>query len=163
MSHDHKTLTDHQIKELALSTEVNDRLHALAAMRRRAEKFPLPQLFTFAENLVKDPDNNCRWQAMIVIGEFIPSDPESVWRIVCQYGESTDEDMRTCVACVLLEHLLEHHFDLFYPKVEKLIKMGNELFIDTLSRCWVFVDDNQNKKSLQKLLKSAKDQHTENE
>ena len=86
--------------------------------------------------LLNDADNDCRWQALIVIGEHIESNPEDVWNITLEYGNSTDEDMRDGVATVLLEHLLEHFFDRFFPKLEVEIKAGNTLLADTLGRCW---------------------------
>lgn len=65
--------------------------------------------FDLARSLIDDCHNTCRWQAMIVIGEYIETDPARVWPIVEHYGQSDDEDMRAAVATVLLEHALGYH------------------------------------------------------
>ena len=72
------------------------------------------------------------------MGEFIRSHPEAVWEVVCEYGVSEDEDMRDGVATVLLEHLLEHHFDAYFPRLRERIEAGSPLLRDTLRRCWAF-------------------------
>ena len=77
------------------------------------------------------------WQAVIEVGRFIESDPEPVWQFVRQWGNCPQEDVAAAIACCLLEHLLEHHFDLIFPRVEKAAK-EDPLFACTLSRCWTF-------------------------
>ncbi len=76
-----------------------------------------------------------RWQAVIEVGNFIETDPEPVWQFVQQWGNCPQEDVRDAIACCLLEHLLEHHFDLIFPRVEQAVK-EDPLFADTFSRCW---------------------------
>jgi hypothetical protein len=46
--------------------------------------------------------------------------------------------MRIAVATVLLEHLLEHHFDAYFPRLKDLIEAGSVMLADTLARCWAF-------------------------
>ena len=76
-----------------------------------------------------------RWQAIIGIGDLIDSYPEDVWAFVARWGEHSQEDLRDAIATCLLEHLLEHHFALVFPRVRDLA-MENRLFADTLLRCW---------------------------
>src|SRR5262249_54455661 len=78
-----------------------------------------------------------RWQAIIKVGEFIESDPEAVWRFICRWGGHPQEDLRDAVATCLLEHLLEYHFDIYFPQVEQ-IALADPLFGDTFLRCWQF-------------------------
>lgn len=78
-----------------------------------------------------------RWQAIIAVGEYIESDPEPVWRFIVQWGTNTQEDLRNAVATCLLEHLLEYHFERYFPEVER-VALGNPLFGDTFQRCWRF-------------------------
>jgi hypothetical protein len=91
-----------------------------------------------ARPLIADPDNDCRWQALIVVGESVRTDPEAVWEVICEHGVSEDEDMRAGVATVLLEHLLECHFDAYFPRLKEQIEAGSRFLADTLSRCWAF-------------------------
>jgi hypothetical protein len=105
-------------------------------MRRQIEEQD-PAYFDRARPMIADEDNDCRWQALIVVGEFIGDRPEQVWEVIQQHGVSDDEDMRDGVACVLLEHLVEHSFERFFPRVERLA-LANESFADTCLRCWKF-------------------------
>jgi hypothetical protein len=63
----------------------------------------------------KDP----RWQAIIEVGEYTETDPEPIWTFVDHWGRSHDADLRTAIATCLLEHLLEHHFDTIFPRVNR--------------------------------------------
>jgi hypothetical protein len=78
-----------------------------------------------------------RWQAIIDLAEFIATDPEEVWSFVARWAVDPNADVRSAVATCLLEHLLEHHFALFFPRVEHLAQQ-NEMFADTFLRCAKF-------------------------
>lgn len=82
---------------------------------------------------VQDP----RWQAIIAVGEFIPSEPEAVWGFIRRWGGHPQEDLRDALATCLLEHLLEYHFARYFPLVESLAK-AEPLFGDTFRKCWQF-------------------------
>ena len=81
--------------------------------------------------------NNDRWQAICAIGEYVESEPEVVWLFVCRWGDNPLEDLRDAIATVLLEHLLEHHFELIFPRVEAAARQ-NPTFADMFRRCWKF-------------------------
>ena len=76
-----------------------------------------------------------RWQAIIEVGEFIQTNPASVWRFIRKWGFHPQKDVRTAIATVLLEHLLEYHFDAYFPKVEKLA-LAQRRFGETFLICW---------------------------
>jgi len=78
-----------------------------------------------------------RWQAIIVVGEFIESSPDDVWKFTLRWGNSSEEDLRDAIATILLEHLLEHHFERIFPLVEAAAE-ADPLFADTFLRCWKF-------------------------
>lgn len=78
-----------------------------------------------------------RWQAIIAIGNYIDANPSSVWRFVRRWGSHPQEDLRDAIACCLLEHLLERHFELFFPRVQ-LAALSEPLFGDMFLRCWKF-------------------------
>jgi len=71
------------------------------------------------------------------IADYIETNPEEVWQFVLDWGGHEQEDLRDAVACVLLEHLLEHHFDMIFPRVEKAVRQ-DRLFADMFCRCWKF-------------------------
>ena len=128
-----------QIATLSTSPDAGERLKALQLMRQRIEcGDPPADYLALALPLIEDPGNDCRWQALVVVGESLPTNPAAVWDVICRYGDSSDEDMRAGVATVLLEHLLEHHFDAYFPRLKERIEAGAVLLADTLSSCWRF-------------------------
>src|SRR5687767_7228998 len=78
-----------------------------------------------------------RWQAIIRVGRFIESDPEPVWQFAHRWGKHAQADLRHAIATCLLEHLLEHHFELLFPRVRKAV-LKSPRFADTFSSCWLF-------------------------
>lgn len=122
---------------LAASPDADQRLLALFRARTQINRGAPPgDYLGLARALIEDADNACRWQAMIVVGESIESDPEAVWRVICDYGGSRDEDMRAAVATVLLEELLGRDFDAYFPRVKERVRGGDIRLADTLSMCW---------------------------
>lgn len=91
-----------------------------------------------ARGWIGHANNDVRWQALIAVGEWIETDPDVVWEVVVEHGQSEDEDMRAGVATVLLEHLLEDHFDAYFPRVRRRIEGRAHRLADTLSRCSAF-------------------------
>lgn len=114
----------------------DDILAELNAIQNAAEQDSAS--FERARSLVGHCDNDVRWQALIAIADWIETDPERVWEVVLEYGDSQDEDMRTGVATVLMEHVLEHYFDSYFQQLRDRIEAGDALLADTLSRCWAF-------------------------
>jgi hypothetical protein len=78
-----------------------------------------------------------RWQAIISVAEFIPSHPDEVWHFARTWGGHADADLRAAIATCVLEHLLEHHFEAVWPKVEAAVR-DDALFAETFSMCWKF-------------------------
>ena len=110
--------------------------------------------FSLAKQMINDPDNDCRWQAIIIVGEFIQINPSEVWKVVVKYDRSEDDDMRSAVARVLLEHLLEYHFQTFFPKVKREA-FRSPLFADTLMRCSAFGQAKHNWQKVERVLKQV--------
>ena len=146
-----------QLAELAKSSEADQRLLVLALIRKQIASGDNPrEYFTVARKLVSDPDNNCRWQSLIVIAELIESDPDSVWDIVNECGDSDDDDMRMAIAKILLEHLLDRDFERYFVKVQEEIQNRRYRFIDTLESCSFDGRKGANYRKAQNLLKNAK-------
>lgn len=82
-------------------------------------------------------EDDPRWQAMILLADFIPTEPEAIWTFVERWGKHPNEDLRAGVACVLLEHLLEYHFGLIFPRAERLA-LKSKRFSFTLAMCSKF-------------------------
>jgi hypothetical protein len=76
-----------------------------------------------------------RWQAIIEVGNHIESSPEEVWQFARKWGGCPEEDVRDAIVCCVLEHLLEHHFVLLFPRLEQAVK-EDLLFADAFCRCW---------------------------
>jgi hypothetical protein len=128
-----------QLHTMVATSAVHERLRALFHMRKQIAAGTPPDTFLpLAHALMSDVDNDCRWQALIVIGEAAEATPERVWQVVEEFGASDDPDMRAGIACVLLEHLLEHHFAVYFPKVQERVESGDQAFADTFSTCSKF-------------------------
>jgi len=78
-----------------------------------------------------------RWQAIIAIANFLQEEPDAIWSFIIRWGSSSDEDLRSAVATCLLEHLLQYHFDRFFPQIEEAVR-DNALLADTFVKCWKF-------------------------
>jgi hypothetical protein len=86
-------------------------------------------------------DSDPRWQAIIAVGEFVKTDPETLWPFALRWGSHSNEDLRMAIATCLLEHLLEHHFDTLIERVEAAAMKSPE-FAWTLRPCWIRLSDN---------------------
>ena len=98
-----------------------------------------------------------RWQAIIAVADFTEDEPEPLWAFVERWGQHPDEDLRQAIATCLLEHLLEHHFDLVFPRVERLAR-SNPCFAQAVGMCWLFGDAERpnNAARLGELVKNVK-------
>ena len=113
-------------------------------MRREIGRGDLAsKYFDIAESMIDDSHNTCRWQSIIVIGESMDDDPDRIWNVVKRYGDSKDEDMRSAIATVLLEHLLEANFNKYLANVKAQVSLGKSRFLDTLLKCSTFGDDSE--------------------
>jgi hypothetical protein len=101
-----------------------------------------------------------RWQAIIAVAGFIEDEPELVWLFVERWGKYPDEDLRAAIATCLLEHLLEAHFDLLFPRVEHLSR-SNPCFALAVGMCWPFgeLERSENVARMNKLMGELKDAH----
>lgn len=80
-------------------------------------------------------DTDPRWQAIIRVGEFIDTQPELVWQFAHRWGKHAQSDLRGAIATCLLEHLLERHFELLFPRVRRAA-MESSRFANTFGMCW---------------------------
>jgi hypothetical protein len=87
-----------------------------------------------------------RWQAIIAVGEHIPDNPQEVWGFIRKWGKHPNEDLRTAIATCLLEHLLEYHFEDFFPMVKETCRQSKR-FALTFKRCCQFGQAKLNKNS----------------
>jgi hypothetical protein len=78
-----------------------------------------------------------RWQAILQVAHSIEAEPDVIWTFVERWGRHPQEDLRDAIATVLLEHLLEYHFDWIFPRVRELAST-DALFSDTFRRCYKF-------------------------
>jgi hypothetical protein len=136
-----------EIIYLSNSKDGRDRLLSLVLMRKQIESGDDAwEYFPLAGTMIEDGNNQCRWQSLIVIGESIETHPDAVWEIVNKYGDSQDEDMRTAIANVLLEHLLQFDFDRYFTLVRNEVARGKLRLLRTLDMCSFFGEDSNEKK-----------------
>jgi len=80
-------------------------------------------------------DEGTRWQAAITLGELAELDPERIWPLVVKHGSRRHADARMAIATCVLEHILEHHFDIFFPRVAAIAR-SDKWFRTTFGSCW---------------------------
>lgn len=142
-----------QLLSMSKSKEPKTRLKSLYLIRKQilgGKQFI--SYLQIAKKLIKDSDNDCRWQAIIVVGEFLKNSPQEVWKVICQFGVSEDDDMRTAIATILLEHLLEIYYTQYFPLLKSKILKGSPLLADTLSLCWHIGEGRSHKREIKSLV-----------
>lgn len=146
-----------ELSDMISSRFANTRLLAFLLMRKQIEAGDsASDYFDLARLGVEDSDNNCRWQSLIVISECIESEPERVWKVVAKFGDSPDADMRTAIAVLLLEHLIDHDFANYFAKVREEIRRGRHRFINTLEGRWFDRNSGTKYRKVQSFLRKAK-------
>jgi hypothetical protein len=60
-----------------------------------------------------------RWQAIILVGAYIETHPNEVCDFAIRWAKHRSLDLQSAISCCLIEHLLEHHFDLLFPKLRE--------------------------------------------
>lgn len=113
-----------------------------ATSTRRSSASPARRAIARADALLPgrpaaDGESDPRWQAILRVAEYVESDPEAIWSFVRRWGTHAQADLRMAIATCLLEHLLEHHFDLIFPRVESAALRGVR-FASTFESCWSF-------------------------
>jgi hypothetical protein len=94
-----------------------------------------------------------RWQAIIKVATFIHTNPEEVWQFVERWGRSKQADVRGAIATCVLEHILESHFEEFFPRAAELARRDRR-FADTLQTCFLLGRAKlpQNREAFEKLV-----------
>lgn len=97
-----------------------------------------------------------RWQAIIAVGGFIGSDPIPVCDFALKWARRRGRDLGTAIHCCLIEHLLEHHFDLVFPRMRSVARESArvaDLFIDLWESPFLFgqATTPENRKRLRRL------------
>jgi hypothetical protein len=76
-----------------------------------------------------------RWQAIMRVEDHVELYPELIWKFVLKWGRHPQEDLRDAIAVLLVEHLLEHHFNLIYPRLCEEVGKSKR-FADMVGRCY---------------------------
>jgi len=53
-----------------------------------------------------------RWE------NYAEANPEMIWPLVVKHGSSDNAEVRAAIATCVLEHILEYHFEHYFPMVE---------------------------------------------
>jgi len=81
-------------------------------------------------------DEDPRWQAIMKIEDFVETEPEAIWPFVLKWGSLPDEpDLSAAIAVLLVERLLQYHFDLIFPRVAAAAR-SNSSFASTFAKSW---------------------------
>ncbi len=147
------------IRALAASTKLADRRRAFDYLRSgqwvdRNKRF----ILEMCDRLIPDRSPYVRGQSLLLIGDsYAETEPEVIWPLVVKWGSVPNRDIRVRVACYVLEHILEYHFQDYFPRVKELIESGNRRFALTLSICWRLGEaaEPENKKMFDELVEKS--------
>lgn len=140
------------LRAMCESKTTMDRVKALRRMHKQSNRRNAASYFAIAEALINNRSNMVRWQALIAIGYLIEYVPDDVWRIIREYGPPGDQDMRTALGVLLLEHLLDHDFDRYFPRVQRSIRRSDASMLDILSVSWTDAAHPERQERIRKLL-----------
>lgn len=73
----------------------------------------------------------------MAVAEFIVEEPEPVLEFALHWAGTDDEDLRSAIACCVIEHLLEHHFELVFPRIEATARADRNV-ASAVQTCWRF-------------------------
>lgn len=88
------------------------------------------------DGMIPDRSTYVRWQALLMLGQHAERHPDEIWPSVLKWGTVQNRDIRRGVACCILEHVLEHHFDPYFDRALSHIACGHRRFAYTLAYCW---------------------------
>jgi hypothetical protein len=157
VARDTRPATLEQLRRDSRSRVRDKRVAAMVRIRKEIDFRGLRNsCFAIAEPLTIDADSTCRWQATIVIGEFIETQPDRVWRVARALGESRKADIRMASTTVLLEHLLEFHPSRMCKQFEEELSVRSNRLAQSIGGCWNFGEDQRAINRIQKVIDAAK-------
>jgi uncharacterized protein (DUF433 family) len=78
-------------------------------------------------------ESDPRWQAIMKIEDFVETEPEAIWPFALKWGSVANEpDLTGAIATLLLERLLQYHFELIFPRVVAAVR-ESPVFADAFS------------------------------
>ena len=103
-------------------------------------------MLELADVLVLNRSANVRWGTLNCISfGFAESHPRRLWPFIARWGCHRSSDIRSGVACCLLEHILDVDFEEIFERSKALVEAGNIRFLDTLRTCWLTSKRNEAK------------------
>lgn len=149
------------LKTLIQSPRSQDRLRALRAMNRQVLEGQPKAYLDLAAPLICDPCEDCRWQAAMVISEYLDVAEERVWSVVDRYITTGNETGVDTVATVLVEHLLERDFQGYFQRLKKHWQVGYPLAVELLTWCWPFGEAEAHWDEVEALIETAQSAEAE--
>lgn len=128
------------ISKLCRSKSADDRVLGILVIPNTADE---REWFDLARSLIADEDNTCRWQAVIECSNWLKDTPEWVWEVICEFGDSDDDDMRAAIWTCMLEHLLEDYFDEYFPRVKAHVGKASPNFADCVRMSGSFLPEDK--------------------
>jgi hypothetical protein len=75
----------------------------------------------------RDGDFDPRWDAIENLARFVDSEPDAVWAFAAKWGCHRSVDLRAAIGVILIEDLVQAHFDLVFPRLVAKVR-ENERF-----------------------------------
>lgn len=123
------------LRELAASTKLKERVLCLDWLGNGTDvRANVNFIIEVAEQLAWDRREDVRWYACVrILGSYVRIYPDKIWAVITRLGVTRSPDLRSAVAVALLEHLLEYHYDEYFPKVRTKIEAGDRKMLEMLA------------------------------
>ena len=127
------------IRALAESPNWRDRLRCADWLREgETEDGNADFSLAIAGRLIFDPCPSVWARALGHIGHFCVDAPGRAWPAVEALWATRSPTRRVCAACFILEHLLQYHFDDYFPRVKARVEAGDWKMREMLETCYRF-------------------------
>jgi len=88
------------------------------------------------EPLASDAREAIRGKALGDLSSLVDSWPHKLWPVAVRLAHNADAEVAELVPALILEHILESHFDLYYPHIRDAIETGDRRMVEMLDGCW---------------------------
>ena len=95
---------------------------------------------TLLSQLARDEWDALAERALHVLGDCAEGYPERTWSAVVALSASSKPSIIELIPAFVLEHILEYHFQEYFPRIQRLIEAGDEQWLGFLKGCYLMGD-----------------------
>jgi hypothetical protein len=109
-------------------------------------------VFELLEAMANDAQQDVRSQALMLFERRFAERPATAWPVVVRLIHSPDPELAELVPPFILEHILEKHFDRYYPRVRDAVEAGDRRMAEALDGCLILGQAEPHREEIVELL-----------